>query len=241
MFEVTTKNAEGWKAIIGLSWSLNEEAVINITERGLDFKVMDVDRSGLIDFEWKKENMIDFKCDQEQKIGFRTEDFNKILKRASSNDVIKLSHTGQGIMTIKIGEDKSYELRLVSTDLIETGSTPKITFDEKIVLPYEILKEKVNDMVIIGDFVEITLSPGQISFTVQDDGKKGTTVYRNESIKVKEEVKAEYSLSHLENALKTIKCENVSLGIQDKRPLCMELIMSDVGEIKYYLAPHQKN
>lgn len=238
MFELTTKGADGLKTIIGLCFSLNEEAVIEITNNGLDFKVMDIDRSGLIDFTWESKNMVNFKCENEHKIGIRTDDFNKILKRASKQD-ITLKHDGQGNLKIGIGDSKSYTNRLVETETIQSGSSPKVSYKTTVTIPYTILKEKVDDMLIVGHFMNITVTNGEIKFNVTGDGQKGSTSYKDESIKVDEDISGNFSLSHLDNALKCVsKVENIELSVDNKFPLCMGMTLPDMGTIKYYLAPY---
>lgn len=238
MFELKTKGSDGWKTIIGLSFSLNEEAVIDVTEKGLDFKVMDIDKSGLVDFIWEAKDMISYKCEQPQKIGIRTDDLNKILKRAGKDDDITISHDGKDRLKIGIGDSKSYEIRLVDTEQITTGSSPKVQYENQVSVPFSVLKEKVDDMSIIGQFMNINMKNGEIAFNITGDFQKGQTIYKNETIKVAKESSGNFSLSHLDNALRSVsKVDNVELCLQDTFPLCMMMSLPDMGNIKYYLAP----
>jgi|APSaa5957512535_1039671.scaffolds.fasta_scaffold82042_4 DNA polymerase III sliding clamp (beta) subunit (PCNA family) len=240
MFKLTTKGSEGLKTIIGLSNSLNDEAVINVTKDGLDFKVMDQDRSGLLDCTWKSETMVDFECDGEHKIGIRTADILKVLKRAGKDDNIKLSHDGNGVLEIRVGENKVFSNRLVETDMISTGSTPKVKYENSFPITHSALKEKVDDMLTISaDFMEIRVNNGEIGFKVEDDGQKCETLYKNESVVTNEEVTGKFSVSHLDNALKQIKIESIDISILNNLPLCMAMTIVDMGVIKYYLAPVQ--
>ena len=73
------------------------------------------------------------------------------------------------------------------------------------------------------------------------DGAKGNTLYKHESIKVAKDVSGDYSLSHLENAIKSVKTGEIGLSIHDNFPLRLILDIPEVGEIKYYLAPYKKS
>lgn len=240
MFELKTKGSEGLKTVIGLSNSLNEEAVINVTKDGLDFKVMDADRSGLMDFTWESKNMIDFKCDTEHKIGIRTGDFMKVLKRANKDDDISLKHNGLGELEIRMGENKVFTNRLVETELISTGSTPKVKYESSFPISHSALKEKVDDMISIsGNYMEVLVKDGEIEFKVDNDGQRCQTIYKNEFIKVDEDVTGKFSISHLDNALKQIKIDSIDISILNNLPMCMSMNIPDMGIIKYYLAPVQ--
>lgn len=240
MFELTVKGSEGLKTVIGLANSLNEEAVIDITKDGIDFKVMDADRSGLVDFTWEATNMINFKCESEHKIGIRTGDFLKVLKRAGKDDNITLKHNGLGELEIIIGDNKKFSNRLVETELISVGSKPKIKYESSFPIACSALKEKIDDMnSISGFYMDVSVKNGEISFKVDNDGQKCDTTYKDELIKVGEDATGKFSVGHLDNALKQIKVESIDISILNGLPLCMSISMPDMGTIKYYLAPVQ--
>lgn len=240
MFEIKTNNPTVWKNIISLINSINEECVMNITKSGVEFKAMPFDHASLIHFIWGEKNMGEFKCDTEQKIGFRLDEFNKILGRAK-NEPIDVKLTKDNLLNISIGDSKSYNLRLVSTEHIDNPPTPKPLETIDINMSFVEFKEKMQDLIILGASFKINIENGKITFKSSIDAGSGESYYKDDSIKVKEPIEGEFSLYHMEKTLKSVTgIDDVLLSFGNGKPMRVLFKQPEVGDIGYYLAPIQK-
>ena len=238
MFKIITKGSEALKTALGLASSLNEECILRVNEDGLGINIMDINHTGMVFFSLSKEEMRSFEFDEEQKIGVRTDDLSKILKRIGKSDITiqrKLSHC------IEIsGNNKHYEITLVQTETIEKDSpaAPKIPTNTPVIIPYADFKECVEDVLFITEMGNLTVEEGVISFKGEDEGKKCTTTYMNESIKTEETIKGTFDLKYIDNALKTVPSSSkITLNIGNNSPLCVTFEGENMGVLKYYLAP----
>lgn len=240
MFKITTENPTVWKNIISMINTVNEECIMNVTKEYIELKCMPTDHASLIHFIWKSSEMKEFKCDVEQKIGFRLDEFNKVLGRAK-NEFISVELTEKNTLKINIGDKKSYDLRLISTEHIEDPPAPKVLDGLTVTMPFPEFKEKIQDLAILGASFKVNIVNGKITFSSSIEAGNGESYYEDDSIKVSEPIEGEYSIYHMDKTLKSLSdIKDVKLCFGTKKPLKAIFIQPDMGDIAYYLAPIQE-
>lgn len=242
-FQVKTKDSDILKSIIASISTVVEEATFTANNEGLTFRGMDASHVALIDISLPKTVFDEYRCDDEIKFGVRIDELGKLFKRADKKDTITLGLTKENLLSIKMGEKKYYEIRLIESDSNETP-IPKIEYNSKFTISSKRFDEILGDVGVIGDYIDINVNGDKLKFIGK--GESGNVVIHSdknddgvESIETTEESTGTYSLTYL---MPMIKAMGTSAGfttcqLSNNKPLRVEFKVADVGVIHFYLAP----
>jgi len=253
-FVLKVDNSRILRAIIETLSSIIDETTIVVTPKEFTIKAMDPSRICLLKLVIKKEGFDDFECNKECKIGLNLDDFNKILKRASSNDSIILEYQeDEQKIKIKMKRDNStrtrtFSLALLDVDIEEVplGNLLKIEFNAIWDMNIDHFNEALKDAEIYSEILNVKAtenegllfsSSGQIGEMQYDFGLED--LFEPD---ISEENKGAYSLTFLKSILKIAAItENFKVSLKTDHPLKIEFGLLEGGELKYFLAPRVEN
>ncbi|PIU21805.1 MAG: hypothetical protein COT15_00455 [Candidatus Diapherotrites archaeon CG08_land_8_20_14_0_20_34_12] len=171
-------------------------------------------------------------------IGINIEDFDKIMRRVFSNDVLELSLEDSCLNIRFVGElDRTFKLSLIELNE-EEASLPEVAFNAKITIKARILQETLKDASLFGSSIVLKIKDNVL--TMEARGQQGTlkTLIKKECAAVdsKEEINNKYSLSFFENLIKEADPESdIKLELKNEAPMKISYKIAD-SEIQFYLA-----
>lgn len=242
-FQVKTNDSDMLKSIISSISTVVEEATFTANSEGLTFRGMDPSHVALIDILLPKSVFDEYTCDDEIKFGVRIDELGKLFKRADKKDKITLGLTNENLLSIKMGDKKQYELRLIETDSEDTP-IPKLQYNSKFTISSKRFDEILGDVNVISDYIDVNVNGDTLKFVGK--GESGNVVINSdvndngvESIESSEESTGTYSLIYL---MPMIKAMGTSAGfttceLSNNKPLRIEFKVADIGVIHFYLAP----
>jgi proliferating cell nuclear antigen len=236
--KLTMSSSDDLKTIMSLVANITEEAIFKASPEGITFRGMDPSHVALVDISIPNSAFDTFDCIAETTFGVRVDEFSKLLKRADKKNVIELS-VDDGLLTLKIGDKKKFNLRLLNTT---TGDTPV----PKINLPNSFSIENTNfdniiaDVLAVSDYLTIRVSGGDVEFLGKGDSSD--VVVRNQDldeVNVEEDGEGHYSLEYLSPAVKALSSSGgkISISMAQNKPLQFEFKIGSVGRIIFFLAP----
>ncbi|MFC2154699.1 proliferating cell nuclear antigen (pcna) [Candidatus Altiarchaeota archaeon] len=239
MFEATINDVKSWRDSIEAIAVLIDEGTLQIGKEGLTLRAMDPSQIALVDFSLPAKAFEKFQVDKEQAIGVDFTELSKICKRARPEDKIELSLGSRLDMKFSGKTSRDYSLSIIDSTS-NPPQEPKIEFTAEIKLGSPIIKEALKDAELVSNHVAI--SAEKEGLTIKADGDTGSVNIEIPednilSKDVKEESKAVFSLSHLDNLLKAADASSlVSLNLRSDSPLKLEYAIGE-GKVIYYLAP----
>jgi len=105
-------SSEDLKTIVSLVSNITEEAIFKATEEGVTFRGMDPSHVALTDISMPNTMFDEYDCIEETNFAIRVDEFGKLLKRADKKDNLEIE-IDNGILDLKIGNNKKYKLRLL--------------------------------------------------------------------------------------------------------------------------------
>jgi len=249
-FVLKVENSRILRAIIETLSSIIDETMIVVTPKEFTIEAMDPSRICLLKLVIKKEGFDDFECNKACKIGLNLDDFNKILKRASSNDSITLEYQEEEQkIKIKMKREgstrtRTFSLALIDVDIEEVpmDNLLKIDFNAIWDMNIDHFNEALKDAEIYSEILNVKAtenegllfsSSGQIGEMQYDFGLED--LFEPD---ISKENKGAYSLTFLKSILKIAAItENFKISLKTDHPLKIEFGLLEGGELKYFLAP----
>jgi DNA polymerase III sliding clamp (beta) subunit (PCNA family) len=227
--------AKGLKAIISVQQTLSEEALLEIEQEGLIFKTMDASHFSAVYFMWPKEKLGKIEDFEQKKIAYRVNDLYQILKRFSNTSQIELIFDKSLILK---SENKEFSLRLLEQDL-EYKVPSKLHTELPVrfeISPAE-LKEIIEDArAVEGDYINFIVKDNHVIFECAGDYHQVKISWKDISAT---NVTVGYRIEFIASVLNAVYsyCENIKIAFGEKKPLSMEFVISDIGNITFLLAP----
>lgn len=246
VFVAKTKTPSEWKILAQTIQTLVEEASFEGTTEGISFRAMDPSHVALVDLNWPNAGFEKYDCDKQHKLTVRVEEFVKLLRRANPKDSVTIQADDGDMLTLKFqnGYKREFKIHLIESTYSPTP-LPKLSFNAKVVLQEKAFEDILNDVQTISDHVTLETAKDKITFNGKSDSgsasipiEKGNEAL--DSIEVKEESKATYSLQYLLAIVKAAgaSSEKVVCEYSNKMPLKLEFTLGDTGgRINFYLAP----
>src|SRR5215208_7258624 len=258
-FFTITKTSEIWKSVSSAIMTIIDEALFDAGPQGITFRSMDPSHIALIDINWPSSAFEKYHCYSTIKFGVRIDELSKIIKRANANDSIEigvvLDNSSLNIKTQGDGYLRNYKMRLIES----TGNTsplPQMTFDSKIVIGIETLDKILSDVGAISEKITIDSSScistnkktvifsgdsdrGEARVTMDADDDK-SKVELLEEITVKENSKSTYNIDFISKIIRAIGNQSsnlVTMEYSSNKPLRLEVLLSGVVKLQFYLAP----
>ncbi|MBS7626261.1 proliferating cell nuclear antigen (pcna) [Candidatus Bathyarchaeota archaeon] len=246
MFRVVFQDAKTWRNLMTAISTLIEEADFNATDEGLKLRSMDPSHVAMVDFYWPKEAFEEYVCEKPTVMRVSLTSMLKLLRRSKSEESLVISYDEESRkinLNLKGKISKNFIMpTLEPTE--EEVPTPKISFNAKIRLMSETLKEIVEDSEAVSD--NIRLEATQDSLLVKASSELSSLnmeLTKDDGalieIDVKENSTATFNLNYLGEMVKagSATSEVASLEFSTNMPIRLEFEMPQQGRLTYYLAP----
>jgi len=250
-FLLKVENSKILRAIIETLSSIIDETKIVVTPEEFSIKAMDPSRICLLKLVIKKEGFEDFECNKACEIGVNLDDFDKILKRSSSNDSITLEYQeDEQKIKIKMKRDsstrtRSFSLALIDLDIAEVpmDNLLQIEYPAKWDMDIDDFNEALKDAEIYSEILNVKATEGE-GLLFSSSGQIGEMQYHFSLEDLFEhdisegESKGAYSLTFLKSILKIAAItEAFKISLKTDHPIKIEFTLLEGGELKYFLAP----
>lgn len=253
-FVLKVENSRILRAIIDTLSSIIDETTIVVTPEEFTIKAMDPSRICLLKLVIKKEGFDDFECNKACNIGVNLDDFDKILKRASSNDSITLEYQEEEQkIRIKMKREASTRTRSFSLALIDIeyeevpmDNLMKIEFDAIWDMNIDHFNEALKDAEIYSEILNVKATENE-GLLFSSSGQIGEMQYDfslDDLLEpdISEENTGAYSLTFLKSILKIAAItENFKISLKTDHPLKIEFGLLEGGRLNYFLAPRVEN
>lgn len=256
-FSARTSGSDDLKTIISAISTLVEEATFDATVEGITFRGMDPSHVALIDISWPSSAFERYECDSDVKFGVRIEEFSKIIRRADKKDGIDISITDDNRLSMTVGRNKKYKIRLIESSASDTP-LPKIPYDTRIVVPTTKFEKILGDVHVVSEYLTINASDelvefsgkgdsGEVSINLGVKGSKDTGGGNDadasdgiiEEIETATKSVGTYALEYLNPVIKAVSsaASRVTCEFSSAKPLRLECKIANIGRIHFYLAP----
>jgi proliferating cell nuclear antigen len=226
--------------------TLIDEATFNIDPEGIKLRAMDPSRVAMVDFAIQKTAFDEYVCSEAAKVCLNLGELLKLLKRAGKDEAIEMSpdeKTGQFTITIRGKYTRTFSMPTLEVNEEEVP-TPKITFNAKVTVTTEGLREALEDVALVSDHVRIETDTENVLMNAKGDIlganielKKGSDALL--SVEAKEPSKATFSLSYLSEIVKAAVATSdvVTLEFSTDMPIQLDFKQRYDGRLIYFLAP----
>eukprot|EP00877_Chromochloris_zofingiensis_P014263 jgi/Chrzof1/9090/Cz03g35210.t1 len=253
MFEARLVQGSLLKKIIDAVKDLVTDANFECNQTGFSLQAMDNSHVSLVAMQLRSDGFEHFRCDRPMNMGMSLNNFAKILKCAGNDDVITVKAADEGdtvtFMFESPKEDRvsDFELKLMDIDSEHLG-IPDTDYAANITMPASEYQRICKDLSSIGDTVVISATKDGVKFSTSGDvGTANITVRQNTSadkvedqtkIILKEPVALTFALRYLNSFAKaTPLASHVSLSMTRELPIMVDYQISDIGYLRFYLAP----
>ncbi|MEM2102325.1 MAG: proliferating cell nuclear antigen (pcna) [Candidatus Bathyarchaeia archaeon] len=246
LFKVKVNDAKQLRDMITSISILVDEATYDITPDGMKLRAMDPSRVAMVDFEWPKTVFDEYVCDVPTKMCLNVTELLKLLKRAGKDEAVELAldeKTGRLQVSISGKYTRTFNMPTLEA-AEEEVPTPKLAFNAKIKATTQGLREAIEDAALVSDHVRIEADPEKLVLHATGDLmganielKKGSDALLD--LEVKETVKATFSLSYLNEIIKTAAAtsEIATLEFSTDMPIKLDFQQPKEGKLTFYLAP----
>jgi len=226
--------------------TLIDEGTFNLSPEGIKLRSMDPSRVAMVDFEMQKTAFEEYVSDQNGKICINLGELLKLLKRAGRDEDIEIlldESTGQLVITIQGKYMRRFRMPTLEA-MEDEVPTPKVTFNAKVTLTTDGLRQSLEDVALVSDHVRMETDGEKFMMSGKGDIMGANIELEKGSdalllLEVKEPSKATYPLSYLSDIVKAASATSdvVSLEFSTDMPVRLDFKQPYDGTLVYYLAP----
>lgn len=249
-FELKLENSKILRAIIETLSSIIDETEIKITPDEFIITAMDPSRICLLKLIIKNEDFDKFEADGEFKLGLNLDDLEKIMKRSSSSDSIKLIHkTVENKIKIIMQREgtsraRTFTLTLLDLEIeeIPMENLLSIKYPSSWVIDPDFFIEAIKDAEIYSEILNMK-SEEEIGLTFSSYGQIGEMIYNiglDDFIEtdIQSTERGSYSLTFLRAIMKIATItERLEVSLKTDNPIKIIFNLLEGGELSYFLAP----
>jgi len=261
MFEAKIVQGAILKKMLDAIKDLVTEASWDCQSTGMSLQAMDTSHVSLVAVNLNADGFDKFRCDRNITLGMNLTSLSKILKCAANDDTITIRANDDADKITLLFEAKNevetseYEIKLMNLDSEYLG-IPDTPYNATIKMPSAKFQRICRDLSQIGDAVTISCVKEGVRFAATGDLGSGTVRLNQTANADKEEesvtismqdpIVQSFALKYLNSFAKaTPLSSQVSLQMSADVPLVVEYKISDndedspsdIGYIRYYLAP----
>lgn len=246
MFKAVVQDAKIWKNLLTAISTLIEEADFNTTEDGLKLRSMDPSHVAMVDFEWSKEAFEEYVCDKPTNIRVNITTMLKLLRRSKSEESLEISYDEESKkveLTLRGKILKKFTMPTLES-VEEEVPTPKLSFNARVKLMSETLKEIVEDSETVSDNISFKAKEDKLLVKASSElSNVGMELSKTDGalleLDIKEDSDATFNLNYFGEMVKagSATSEVVTIEFSTNMPIRLEFEMSQQGKLMYYLAP----
>jgi proliferating cell nuclear antigen PCNA len=243
MFEARLNDVSLLRDSIATISELIDETELHITKEGI--KMISADRAvvAVVDFFLSSEAFDEYKYDKDARIGINLLSFLQILRRAGANDALQMKLLDNRLELVLKGEStRRFTLPLIDISKEETPPLDKLEFPTTMRINSEILNSGIEDAELVTDSIVFTLSNDQFMMKADSDSSSAQLELVPGSelniTKLKEPVRARYSLDYLKKIFKARKlAEEASIAMATDYPMKIQFDVEGKMQLTFILAP----
>lgn len=254
MLEATIEQASTLKKTLDAVKELVTDANFDCNDSGIALQAMDNSHVALVALMLRSGAFQPYRCDQALSLGINLTSLSKILKCANNDDQVTIK-ADSGVDNISLlfeskkGDRTSeYDLKLMDIDSEHMG-IPDTPYDSVVKMSSTEFQRICRDLSVLSESIIIDVTKDGIKFSASGDLGNGSIFIKNgasidddddnsTSIDLSSPVSLTFALKYLVQFTKATPLSSVvSLSMSDSIPLLIEYKVSDVGHIRYYLAP----
>ena len=243
MFKLTISDTNAWKRSVDAIAALIDEGTFEFDEKGMVLKAMDPSQIAMVDFEMPKSAFKEYSSGEKQNIGIDFSELSRVMRRAKTEDTIKLELKGNKL-DVNFEGKTSRKFVLPLIDATAHPNKPKIEFDTEIKISANDLKEVLADVELVSNYVIIDAAAKELMIMSESESGRAEIKFPQKALmelKVKTPARAMFPLEYLKNMIRNTDVTTVvSLNLKKDAPLMMEYAIGD-GKIAYFLAPRIEN
>ena len=218
--------------------SIVDEVTLTADSEALHLKCLDKSHITFITLELSKTVFDEYECDVPEKMSIDCDDFNTLLKKCKTNEILKLHVDDNAlIMTFEGDGRRIFKLPFIDSEY-DNPTPPNMDIPCKIKIPSNQLKTYISDIQFFSDKLDFIIDENY--FKVKGNGQKGDgEIEYLHGENILEVVKSSYSVPKLLEIMKAFKfSKECSVEVGDDMPLrvSFELPTGD-GKLEYLLAP----
>lgn len=246
MFKAVVQDAKIWKNLLTAISTLIEEADFNTTEDGLKLRSMDPSHVAMVDFEWSKEAFEEYVCDKPTNIRVNITTMLKLLRRSKSEESLEISYDEESKkveLTLRGKILKKFTMPTLES-VEEEVPTPKLSFNVRVKLMSETLKEIVEDSETVSDNISFKAKEDKLLVKASSElSNVGMELSKTDGalleLDIKEDSDATFNLNYFGEMVKagSATSEIATIEFSTNMPIRLEFEMSQQGKLMYYLAP----
>ena len=246
LFKIRMSDAKLLRDAVTAISTLIDEGTFIIGTEGIKLRAMDPSRVAMVDFTMQKTAFDEYVSDQETKICLNLSELLKLLKRAGKDEAVEIfldESTGQFVITVRGKYVRTFRMPTLEATEEEQG-LPKITFNAKVTLTTDGLRQSLEDVALVSDHVRMETDGEKLMMNAKGDImgasielKKGSDALL--SVEVAEPSKSTFPLSYLSEIVKAAVAtsEIVTLEFSNDMPIRLDFKQTYDGTLVYYLAP----
>ena len=218
--------------------SIVDEVTFTADSEALHLRCLDKSHITFITLELAKTVFDEFECDVPEKMSIDCNDFNQILKKCKSDDILQITAEDSNLLIVFQGDAKR-KFTLPFIDLAyDNPQPPQLTHPANITISSALLKDYINDMRFFSDKLSFIVDENY--FKVATDGQKGsaeTEYLHGENIGSVEV--AMFSIPKLQEIMKAHKfAKECIVSIGEDMPVKVNFTLpTGDGKLEYLLAP----
>lgn len=253
MFEAKLAQSGLLKKVLDALKEIVEDANLDCSSSGIKCQAMDSSHVALVSLELSSDSFEPYRCDRNITLGIKLATMIRVLKCAGNDDSITLRcQDNTDSLTVLFespNQDKTsqFEVKLMDIDTEHLG-IPDTDYSAVVQMPSTEFQRICRDLSQFGDSLVIACTKDGVEFSGSGDIGSAKISLRQNSMVDKEEdqvsveltqpVTLTFSTKYLVSFSKaTSLSSSASVSLKADVPLAVEYRMSDVGYLRYYLAP----
>jgi len=248
-FRIKMDNSKILKTIVETLAAIIDDVEMIITPELFTIKAMDSSRICILQLIIKKEDFKEFECTKDSKVGINLGDFDKILKRCSSEEdlILEFNRKNQKIK-VQMQKEGASKVRTFSLALLDIDaedmpmeSLLNIDYTSYWVIDTDLLNEAIKDAEIYAEILNIKAEEKGLTFTAS--GQIGEMMYELDEEDLLEATlygtnKGSYSIKYLKPLLKMAPItKELQVSLKTDHPLRMKFSIWEGGELDTFTAP----
>lgn len=236
-------DADVLKSLVDATYTLVDEAKIQVSPDGLDLKAVDPAHVAMVDLRLGAEAFDEFKAD-EVEIGLDMDKFRDVLNLANKGDTVDVDYDDEtATLTVRIGQ-LTRQMSLVDTASMADPEVPDLDLAADITLNVGELERGIKASEAVSDHVALIAS--EDGFEVQAEGDTDSVDLQlppemlvDLDVAEGETARSLFSLDYFTNMVKAAKAsDEIRLELGSDYPVKMHFgIAEGDGEVTYLLAP----
>lgn len=229
------------KVIVDAVSDMVETAVVDFNSEGIRVQAMDSSHVSLCFLDLKSTGFAEYSCGENYNVGVSMNSMSKVLRSSGTEDVATIELEDRDNMCLRFentSRKSEFQLKLMEIDS-EYLSIPEMDADCTVNMSSSQFQKTVRDVSLVGDSCGIEVSEAGMTFTSSGEvGSAKFEVSPDDSSSFEGACSGNFSVRYLQLFTKaSALSKTVRLTMTAGAPMCVEYVIGELGNIRYYLAP----